>query len=173
MIHPNFTRPENKNELIMMNLFKKTWFRVVFFGILIAAALIIFDEKFKFFETTKKGNEIYEGPISIEKDKTYFTEIKILETKYDFGKVKEGDTLMHVFKLTNTGKEPLFIYKVSGSCDCIGAEYPKEMINPGSEAQVKVYFNTKGRKGVQNRLVTITCNTDPADIIVTINAEVE
>ena len=158
----------------MKNLFKKTWFRVVFFGILIAVALIIVDEQFKLFgTTTKKGNEIYEGPISIEKNQTFFTEIKILETKYDFGKVKEGDTLMHAFNLTNTGKEPLFIYKVSGSCDCIGAEYPKEMINPGAEVQVKVYFNTKGRKGDQNRLVTLTCNTDPADIILTINAVVE
>ncbi len=157
----------------MKNLFKKTWFRVIFFGILIAAALIIFDEKFNLFGTTKEENGIYEGPVSIEKDQTYFTEATISETKHDFGKVKEGDTLMHVFNLTNKGKEPLFIYKVSGSCDCIGSEYPKEMIAPGSEAQVKVYFNTKGRKGVQNRMVTLTLNTDPADLILTINAVVE
>jgi len=157
----------------MKNLFKKTWFRVVFFGVLIAAVLIIFDEKFSLFGKTKKENDIYEGPISIEKDKTFFTEAKILETKYDFGKVKEGDTLMHEFNLTNTGKEPLIIYKASGSCDCIVAEYPKEMIVPGSEAKVRVYFNTKGRKGVQTRMVTLTLNTDPADLILTINAEVE
>jgi len=157
----------------MKNLFKKTWFRVIFFGILIAAALIIFDEKFNLFGTTKEENSIYEGPVSIEKDKTYFTEAKISETQYDFGNVKEGDTLMHVFNLTNTGKEPLFIYKASGSCDCIVAEYPKKMIDPGSDAQIKVYFDTKGRKGVQVRMVTLTLNTDPADLILTINAVVE
>ena len=157
----------------MKNLFKKTWFRVIFFGILIAAVLIVFDEKFNLFGKAEKENGIYEGPISIEKDNTFFTEAKISETKHDFGKVKEGDTLMHTFTLTNKGKEPLFIYKVSGSCDCIGADYPKQMILPGSEAQVKIYFNTKGRKGIQNRMVTLTLNTEPADLILRINAEVE
>ena len=157
----------------MKNLFKKTWFRVVFFGIVIAAILTVADEQFNLLGSKKKGDDMYNGPVSIEKEKAYVTQVKLSEATFDFGTVKEGDTLMHVFNLANNGKEPLVIYKSTGSCDCIVTQYPTEMINPGSEAQVKVFFNTKGRKGAQLRTVTLTCNTDPADIILTINALVE
>jgi len=157
----------------MKNLFKRTWFRVVFFGAIIGGLLIIFDEQFNLFGSKEEGSPIYDGPVSIEKDKVYFTEVKLSENKFDFGKVKEGDTLMHVFNLMNTGKEPLFIHKSSASCDCMIAQYSTEMIKPGMETAVKVYFNTKGRKGAQVRTVILTCNTDPADITLTINATVE
>ena len=157
----------------MKDMFTKTWFQVIFFGIIVGIVLIVADNTFDFFGSAKKDSGTYEGPVRIEKDKTYFTEARFSETKFDFGKVKEGDTLSHIFTVTNTGKEPLFIYKSTGSCDCVGTDYPKDMINPGTVAQVKVYFNTKGRKGTQLRTVTLTCNTDPADIILTINAEVE
>lgn len=157
----------------MKNLFKRTWFRVVFFGLLIGAALIIFDDRYELFKSKKNESPIYEGPVSIEKDKVYFTEVKLPETKFDFGKVKEGDTLMHEFKLMNVGKEPLFIHKSSSSCDCMIAQFSTEMIKPGMETSVKVYFNTRGRKGDQVRTVTLTCNTDPADIALTLNATVE
>ena len=157
----------------MKDLFKKTWFQIIFLGIIVGAILIIADNKFDFFGAAKKAVGTYDGPVSIEKDKTYFTEAGFSATTFDFGKVKEGDTLSHVFTITNTGKDPLIIYKSTGSCDCVGTDYPKDMISPGADASVKVYFKTRGRKGTQLRTVTLTCNTDPADIVLTINAEVE
>ena len=90
-----------------------------------------------------------------------------------FGKVKEGDTLAHIFKVTNKGEEPLFIFNAVKSCDCLFAKYQQGMIKPGETTDVHVYFATKGRKGPQVRTVTITCNTDPADIPLTINADVQ
>lgn len=157
----------------MKDLFKKTWFQIILFGAIIGGVLIVADNKFDFFGTSKKTDGIYDGPVRIEKDKTYFTAVQFSETKFDFGKVKEGDTLLHEFTITNAGKEPLFIYKSVSSCDCVGTDYSKEMINPGAVSKIKVYFKTKGRKGPQTRLVTLTCNTDPADIVLTINADVE
>jgi hypothetical protein len=157
----------------MKKLFKKTWFQIVFFGALIGGVLIVADNQFGLFSGGKKDNGTYNGPVSIDKDKTYFTEMSLSEAGYDFGKVKEGDTLSHIFKLANTGKEPLIIYKSIGSCDCVGTDYPKEMIPPGKEVTLTAYFNTKGRKGPQNRTVTLTCNTEPADIMLTLKADVQ
>ena len=52
-------------------------------------------------------------------NETYFTKIEFGELQYDFGKVKEGDTVMHEFKIKNTGDVPPMIYKAKGSCDCV------------------------------------------------------
>lgn len=160
----------------MKTIFRKTWVQIIFFGAIIGAVLIIADNKWGFFNkknSSDKGSDTYNGPVSIDKNKTYFTEVKFSETNHDFGKVKEGDTLSYVFKITNTGNEPLVVYKSAGSCDCVGATVTKEMIQPGTEVDVKTYFNTKGRKGPQNRVITLTCNTEPADIVLTLKADVE
>jgi hypothetical protein len=157
----------------MKTVFKKTWFQILIFGAIVGAVLILVDNKTSLFKSKNNESDTYNGPVSIDKDKTYFTQASLNETSHDFGKVKEGDTLTHVFKITNNGKEPLVIYKSAGSCDCVAAVYSKEMIPPGKEVDITVHFNTKGRKGVQNRTITLTCNTEPADAILAIKAEVE
>jgi hypothetical protein len=157
----------------MKTLFKKTWFQILIFGAIVGAVLIVVDNKTSLFKSQKKESDTYNGPVTVDKDKTYFTQASFNETSHNFGKVKEGDTLTHVFKITNNGKEPLFIYKSAGSCDCVAAVYSKEIIPPGKEVDITVHFNTKGRKGPQSRTITLTCNTEPADVILAINAEVE
>jgi len=42
-------------------------------------------------------------------------DIFFAETAHDFGTVKQGDTLEHVFKLENRGKAPLKLSNPSGS----------------------------------------------------------
>ncbi|MEN9570348.1 MAG: hypothetical protein RL172_1579 [Bacteroidota bacterium] len=158
----------------MKKLFAKTWFRIIFLGLLVGAVLIIADEKMQLFDKkTPTQTDTYNGPVTAQKSEVYFTQVKLSASNYNFGKVKEGDTVMHAFTLTNTGAEPLFIYKAAGSCDCVASDYSKEMVPPGALTTVKVYFNTKGRNGKQNRTVTLTCNTDPADIVLNIAGEVE
>ena len=158
----------------MKTLFKNTWVQIIFFGILVGVALIIIDAQTGLFTNKeKKESGTYNGPVSIDKDKTYFTEASFNKINYDFGKVKEGDTLTHIFKMTNKGKEPLIIYKSAGSCDCVTAMYTKEMIPPGKEVDITTHFNTKGRKGLQRRTITLTCNTEPADILLSLKADVE
>jgi len=157
----------------MKKLFSKTWFQIIFFGAIIGAGLILLDNRFDFFNQKEEDNGTYDGPVSTDKNKTYFTEAVLSETSYDFGKVKEGDTLSHVFKISNKGKEPLFIYKGTSSCDCVTADVTKEMIPPGNEVNFTAYFKTKGRKGPQNRTIELTCNTEPAQMLISLKATVE
>ena len=156
----------------MKTIFKSTWFQIIFFGLLIGLALILIDSNTNSFNV-KKEEGLYKGPIQIEKDKTYFTKALYSGYEYDFGKVKEGDTVIHVFKLKNMGKEPLMIYKAKGSCECINAFPSSESIMPDSTAVITVYFKTKGRNGAQTRTVSVITNTDPSEAILTFKGVVE
>jgi Protein of unknown function (DUF1573) len=50
--------------------------------------------------------------------------------------------------------------------------YPSDMINPSADAEITVYFKSKGLKGKQEKDIAITCNTEPVDLRLKILAEV-
>ncbi|RAJ95568.1 uncharacterized protein DUF1573 [Larkinella arboricola] len=81
---------------------------------------------------------------------------------YDFGEITEGDTVVRNFKFKNEGEFPLIINNINTSCGCTTPEWPKQPIEPGKEASIKVMFNSQGKLGVQNKTVTVYANTDPA-----------
>jgi hypothetical protein len=149
-------------------IFSRTWFQIIIAGIILGVLFIIADDHF-FSASTKS----YDGPVQIEKGKSYITKISLSEDVVDFGKSKEGDTLTRKIIITNSGNDPLFIYKSKGSCDCIAALVNKELISPGDTTLLRVYFDTKGRKGPQLRKIELTCNTDPAEVFITIKTDVE
>lgn len=95
------------------------------------------------------------------------------ETKHDFGKIKEGEVVKHVFKFKNSGDAPLKLVSVKGSCGCTVPTYPREDIAPGAEAEINVKFNSKGRVGKQTKTVTIRTNEEGNNMhILTITGEV-
>ncbi len=76
---------------------------------------------------------------------------------HDYGTIKKGDDGHCVFKIKNTGNQPLLIRNAKGSCQCTVPEWPKEPILPGKTAEIKVKYNTS-RVGVINKSVTISSN---------------
>lgn len=46
------------------------------------------------------------------------TIVEFEEATHDFGTIKEGEIVTHVFTFTNTGDEVLFLTNVKGSCGC-------------------------------------------------------
>ena len=104
----------------------------------------------------KKGNPYAGLPNTILKDTTT---VQFAETEFKFGTIKEGDKVEHIFKLKNTGTKPLIIANAWGSCGCTVPDYPKDPIAPGTESQVKVTFNSTGKKGEQHKSVTMQMNT--------------
>ena len=57
---------------------------------------------------------------------------------FDWGKLKEGDKMTHIFKFKNTGDNDLVITDAHGSCGCTVPEWPKEPIKPGKGGDLKV-----------------------------------
>ncbi len=91
---------------------------------------------------------------------------------HDFGKIIQGTKAKHTFKFTNTGEHPLKITRVKPSCGCTSPSYSKEEIGPGEEGFVEVVFNSAGRKGTQNKAVTVTMNTEEKNKVLRFKGEV-
>lgn len=100
------------------------------------------------------------------------TTMTFTEYEHDFGTMNEGDVATHIFNFTNTGTEPLLLSKCKGSCGCTVPKCPTEPIAPGGTGSIEVKFNSKGKKNAQTKRVTIDANTDPAQTILTITANV-
>lgn len=77
---------------------------------------------------------------------------------FDFGKIKSGDQVQHDFKFKNTGKSPLIITNATATCGCTIPEIPKAPILPGKDGLIKIIFNSEGKSGLQDKVVTITSN---------------
>jgi len=85
---------------------------------------------------------------------------------HDYGDIKYGADGTCSFEFKNTGTAPLIISNAKGSCGCTVPEWPKEPINPGQKAEIKVKYDTK-RPGAINKSVTITSNAvnEPSKVI--------
>jgi hypothetical protein len=94
------------------------------------------------------------------------------KTSHDFGTIKEGDVVEHVFKFKNTGDAPLIIQNATGSCGCTVPTYSKESIAPGETGEIVAEFNSQGRQNLQNKTVTVTANTWPKQTMLKIRAMV-
>ena len=94
------------------------------------------------------------------------------ESKFDFGTVDEGEIVKHTYNFTNTGKEPLVITNAKSTCGCTVPLWPKEPVAVGESGTIEVSFNTKGKRNKQQKPVTITANTFPAQTIVYLSGEV-
>lgn len=80
---------------------------------------------------------------------------------FDFGTVNEGDIVKKDFKLTNKGKTDLLIRNVKASCGCTAVKN-ENVVKPGQTTDLKVEFNSRGKRGRQNKSVTIITN-DPVN----------
>ena len=87
--------------------------------------------------------------------------ISFEETEHNFGKIIEGETVSFSFVFTNTGTVDLVIADVSTSCGCTVPSYPKAAIKPGEKGTIKIAFNSRGRKGFQNKTIVVVANTQP------------
>ena len=101
------------------------------------------------------------------------TAISFEEMNHDFGTILQESKNTKIFKFTNTGLEPLIIEDAKGSCGCTVPKFPKEPILPGKTGEIEVVYSPGKQKGVQNKNVTITANTEPINTIINISANVE
>ena len=83
---------------------------------------------------------------------------------HDFGDIIQGDKVEKTFKFANTGTEPLIITNVEVTCGCTTPKgWPRDPIMPGGKAEVTVAFNSAGKMGKQNKVVTVVSNAVNAD----------
>jgi hypothetical protein len=98
-------------------------------------------------------------------DTSQVAEIKFLETEISFGRIKEGEIVEKSFEFSNSGKVPLYILDVYGTCGCTVPEWPRGMIEPGRGGSIKVKFNSEGKTNEQRKLITVVANTFPVETL--------
>jgi hypothetical protein len=81
------------------------------------------------------------------------------EKTHNFGKIEQNLPVVHEFQFSNTGKSPLVISAVKGSCGCTVTEYTKEPVAPGKSGIVKATFNAKAM-GSFNKSIRVTANVE-------------
>jgi len=86
-------------------------------------------------------------------------QIKLVDDKYDFGTIKQGDIVDHVFKFKNVGNKPLVISNIGVSCGCTTPDWTKEPVMPGKTGTLSAKFNSAGKMGMQTKVLTIESNS--------------
>ena len=100
--------------------------------------------------------------------------LKIMNGTYDFGRLRPGKKVSTDFTLVNEGIDPLEIRMYKSNCNCVTAQLTKTTLLQGEETTIKVNFDAEGRRGNQQKSVTIFSNDPRASAQrVTIKAYVE
>lgn len=127
-------------------------------------------------QTELKASELVHNPntANAQEIKTdgAVPKMEFTSPEHDFGMIKPGETVSHVFEFRNTGKAPLIIENASASCGCTVPEYPRQPIAPGESGRIKVSFDSQGKFGMQNKQVTISANTQPNITTLTIKGNI-
>lgn len=80
------------------------------------------------------------------------------KTVFKFPDTQEGKQLSHTFKFKNTGNSPLIISDYKVACSCTKVLFSKEPILPNQESEIKITFDTNGKYGYQDRVISIYSN---------------
>ena len=92
------------------------------------------------------------------------------QDEYQLGDLVEGEKVERTFTFKNTGTGPLVLQNVISTCGCTVPEWPKEPVEARSEGKIKVVFNSKGKIGWQNKLITVRSNARAGDVQLFITA---
>lgn len=98
--------------------------------------------------------------------------IEFVETAFDFGQVKEGEVVEHVYTFNNTGTSPIILSRVSASCGCTTPSYTQTPILPGKSGEIKVSFDSNGQVGKQQKIVTVVSNAENGVTTIQLKGEV-
>lgn len=91
---------------------------------------------------------------------------------HDFGDIRQGKKVEHLFSFKNTGNLPLVISNIITTCGCTAPTWPKDPVQPGEKGEIKVVFNSTGKIGKQNKVITIFSNSVNSRDRITIKANV-
>lgn len=84
--------------------------------------------------------------------------IKFSEMSHDFGDIEQGEKVAYTFEFTNSGDAPIVISNVLTTCGCTASSWPREPVLPGTSSKIEVSFNSAGKIGHQNKVITIMSN---------------
>ncbi|WP_439489546.1 DUF1573 domain-containing protein [Algoriphagus sp.] len=107
--------------------------------------------------------DVFEYYAPFAKDNLNLVPQLVVEPKeIDLKTIKSTAVQVEHVVFSNRGKQVLEIKKVQGNCECLKLELPKTTLDPGESIQLKVVFDPKGRKGIDQRNIYVFSN-DPVN----------
>lgn len=101
------------------------------------------------------------------------TTANFTKQEHDFGTLKKGEIVQHIYEITNTGDQPLVISEVRPACGCTVPDYTKEPIAPGKKGQVTLSFDSKNFTGETHKTAEVFTNTENAPFVLSFKANVQ
>lgn len=101
------------------------------------------------------------------------TTVALSESNFDFGNIKKGDKVNHVYEVTNTGTNPLIISEVKPGCGCTAPEFTKDPILPGKKGRITLSFDSSSFDGSVQKYADVFANVEKAPIKLTFNANIQ
>ncbi len=121
------------------------------------------------------GGTVFSQTLDLQSEPKEETGVPVFEftqTSHDFGEINQGDKVSHTFKFSNKGQAPLVISRVQTTCGCTVPEWPKQPILPGQSGEIAATFDSKGKMGVQNKVITIHSNASEPVFRLTLKSNV-
>lgn len=87
--------------------------------------------------------------------------LKFEKTEINFGTRDEGDVIDLVYPVENTSDRVVAIKNIHTGCGCTQAANNPQSIKPGEKTAINLTFNSLGKRGETNRIVSISTD-DPA-----------
>jgi len=93
-----------------------------------------------------------------EKQLAEAPKLEFEEKVFNFGELTQGEKAEHLFIMKNTGKSDLVIHKTKASCGCTALSPQSKIIKAGESSELKVVFHSRGKRGRQNKRITVITN---------------
>ena len=100
------------------------------------------------------------------------TTIAFSETDHNFGDIKKGEKVEHIYEVTNTGTNPLIISNVKPGCGCTVPDFTKEPILPGKKGKITLHFDSTNFDGAVNKAADVFVNVEKAPVKLTFSANI-
>jgi hypothetical protein len=91
--------------------------------------------------------------------------MQFVATSLDLGEITQGKKVNCTFHFKNSGKADLIIESVTAGCGCTSTEWEPKPIKVGGESDIKITFNSSGKKGKQNKMVYVKSNASDKEKI--------
>jgi hypothetical protein len=91
---------------------------------------------------------------------------------YNFGEITQGEQVNCIFKFKNVGNSNLLIYSAKSTCECTSLIFSEKPILPEEEGEIIITFDPKGKNGNITTNVVVSANTYPANVLLTLSANV-
>ncbi|WP_294301978.1 DUF1573 domain-containing protein [uncultured Chryseobacterium sp.] len=101
------------------------------------------------------------------------TTVALSESNFDFGKIKKGEKVQHVYEITNTGSSPLIISEVKPGCGCTVPDFTKEPIMPGKKGKITLHFDSTNFDGNVSKFADVFANVEKMPIKLTFTANIQ